>query len=263
MFTLIVLRLLLVRRKLSILKLQLIENEIVKLNLGIVGDFKADFKPHPATNEALSDAANSLAVTLNIRWLPTRSLERNDSLQDYDGFLISPGSPYESMKGALNAIEFARNSSRPVLGTCGGFQHIVIEYARNVLNLKDTEHAEYNPYASNLLISKLECSLVGQVLTIEIKEDSRVFSIYKKQFIEEEYYCNFGLNPSYQEILDEGGLRVVGVDEKNEARILELADHVFFVATLFVPQLNSSPANPHPLLVAFLEAMTKTRVLYE
>lgn len=232
----------------------------MKLNLAIVGDFNANFTPHPATNEAFNDAANRLAVTLNTRWLPTRSLlERNDSLQDFDGFLIAPGSPYESMKGALNAIEFARNFSRPVLGTCGGFQHIVIEYARNVLNLKDAEHVEYNPYASNLLISRLECSLAGQVLTIEINEDSRVFSIYKKQFIKEHYYCNFGLNPKYQEILDKGGLRVVGVDENNEARILELADHVFFVATLFVPQLNSSPANPHPLLLAFLEAMAAGR----
>lgn len=230
----------------------------MKLDLAIVGDFNADFKPHPATNEALSDAANTLAFALNTTWLPTRSLlTQDDSWESFDGFLISPGSPYESMKGALNVIEFARNFPRPVLGTCGGFQHIVIEYARNVLNLTDAEHAEYDPYASNLLISKLECSLVGQLLTIEIKEDSSVFQIYKKRIIKEHYYCNFGLNPEYQAVLDEGGLRVAGVDENNEARILELAGHPFFVATLFVPQLNSSLANPHPLLLAFLEAMAR------
>lgn len=228
----------------------------MKLSLAIVGDFNADFKPHPATNEALRDTANALDITLKLSWLPTRSLiERNDSLQDFDGFLIAPGSPYESMKGALNAIEFGRTASRPTLGTCGGFQHIVIEYARNVLDLKDSEHAEYDPYASQLLITKLECSLVGQFLTIEVKEDSNVFNIYGKRFIKEHYYCNFGLNPEYQEILDKGGLRVVGVDQNNEARILELPDHPFFVATLFVPQLNSSYAEPHPLLQAFLKAM--------
>jgi CTP synthase (UTP-ammonia lyase) len=230
--------------------------EIVKLDLAIVGDFNADFRPHPATNQALSDAAHTLAFTLNITWLPTRSLlGRNESWKSFDGFLIAPGSPYESMQGALKVIEFARNSSRPVLGTCGGFQHIVIEYARNVLNLTDAEHAEYDPYASNLVISKLECSLAGQLLTIEIGEDSRVFRIYKNRVIKEHYYCNFGLNPEYQAVLDEGGLRVAGVDENNEARILELPGHPFFVATLFVPQLNSSPADPHPLLLAFLEAM--------
>ena len=228
----------------------------MKLSLAVIGDFNADFKPHPATNEALTDAANTLDFALTINWLPTRSLiERNDSLQDFDGFLIAPGSPYESMKGALNAIEFGRTTPRPVLGTCGGFQHIVIEYARNVLNFEDAEHAEYNPYASNLLISKLECSLAGQFLAIEIKEDSNVFRIYGKRSIKEHYYCNFGLNPEYQEILDKGGLRVVGMDQNNEARILELPDHPFFVATLFVPQLNSSYADPHPLLVAFLNAM--------
>ena len=228
----------------------------MSLSLAIIGDFNADFKPHPATNEALSDVAKALDFELKMSWLPTRSLvERNDSLQNFDGFLIAPGSPYESMKGALNAIEFGRTAPRPVLGTCGGFQHIVIEYARNVLNLEDAEHAEYDPYASNLVISKLECSLAGQFLTIEIKEDSKVFRIYQKRSIKEHYYCNFGLNPEYQEILDKGGLRVVGMDQNNEARILELPDHPFFVATLFVPQLNCSYVDPHPLLVAFLKAM--------
>lgn len=228
----------------------------MNLSLAIIGDFNADFKPHPATNEALSGVAGALDLALKMRWLPTRSLiEPNDSLQEFDGFLIAPGSPYESMKGALNAIEFGRTAPCPVLGTCGGFQHIVIEYARNVLNFEDAEHAEYDPYASNLVISKLECSLAGQFLEIEIKEDSNVFRIYQKRLIKEHYYCNFGLNPEYQEILDKGGLRVVGMDQNNEARILELPDHPFFVATLFVPQLNSSQADPHPLLVAFLKAM--------
>lgn len=231
----------------------------MKLSLAVIGDFNADFKPHTATNEALTDVAKTLDFALTIDWLPTRSLiERNYSLQDFNGFLISPGSPYESMQGALNAIEFGRTVPRPVLGTCGGFQHIVIEYARNVLNFEDAEHAEYDPYASNLLISKLECSLAGQFLTIEIKEDSNVSRIYGKRFIKEHYYCNFGLNPEYQEILDKGGLRVVGVDQDNEARILELPDHPFFMATLFVPQLNSSYTDPHPLLVAFLKAMASS-----
>jgi CTP synthase (UTP-ammonia lyase) len=75
---------------------------------------------------------------------------------------------------------------------------------------------------------------------------------YKEKFIKEHYYCNFGLNPSYQDLLDKAGLRIVGVDENNEARILEMADHPFFMATLFVPQLSS---HPHPVLIAFLEAM--------
>ena len=228
----------------------------MNVSLAVIGDFNADFKPHPATDESLSGVANALDLALDMRWLPTRSLiESNDSLQEFDGFLIAPGSPYESMQGALNAIEFGRTTPRPVLGTCGGFQHIVIEYARNVLNLEDAEHAEYDPYASNLLISKLECSLAGQFLTIEIKEDSNVFRIYQKRSIKEHYYCNFGLNPEYQEVLDKGGLRVVGMDQNNEARIVELPDHPFFVATLFVPQLNSSVDDPHPLLVAFLKAM--------
>lgn len=224
---------------------------IVKLNVGVIGDFDPAFKPHPATNEALKHAADKQSLSLNITWLPTQSLTNLsvlESLEEFDGFLISPGSPYESMQGALNAIEFARKFQHPILGTCGGFQHIVIEYARNVLNFTDADHAEYNSYASDLFISKVACSLVGQFLDIEVRKNSRAFQIYKEKFIKEHYYCNFGLNPSYQDLLDKAGLRIVGVDENNEARILEMADHPFFMATLFVPQLSS---HPHPVLICF------------
>ena len=70
----------------------------------------------------------------------------------------------------------------------------------------------------------------------------------------EQYYCNFGLNPELQALIDDGGLRVVGVDQNGEARILELAEHAFYVATLFVPQLTSTEEQPHPLIAAYLRA---------
>src|SRR5262249_51773302 len=135
-----------------------------------------------------------------------------------------------------------------------GYQHIVIEYARHVLGFEDAEHAEYDPYASRLFISALTCSLAGKALPIELDPRSRAAHIYGREEIEEEYYCNFGLNPEFQKIIDRGGLKVVGKDRDGEARVLELPQHRFFIATLYVPQARSKVDSPHPLIVAYLEA---------
>ncbi len=72
--------------------------------------------------------------------------------------------------------------------------------------------------------------------------------------VSEQYYCNFGLNPEHQQRMDDGGLRVVGTDQDGEARVVELPDRTFYLATLFVPQLSSQPDSPHPLIVAYLRA---------
>jgi CTP synthase (UTP-ammonia lyase) len=98
--------------------------------------------------------------------------------------------------------------------------------------------------------------LKGQRLNIEITDkDSLVYSIFNTNTISENYYCNFGLNPEYQEQIHKAGFNMVASDAHKEARILELKGHPFFVATLFVPQVNSSYEKPHPLTIALLNAM--------
>jgi CTP synthase (UTP-ammonia lyase) len=82
-----------------------------------------------------------------------------------------------------------------------------------------------------------------------------VYSIFNTSTIKENYYCNFGLNPGYQEQIHTGGFNMVASDTYKEARIMELKDHPFFVATLFVPQVNSSYEKPHPIIMALLNAM--------
>jgi CTP synthase (UTP-ammonia lyase) len=130
---------------------------------------------------------------------------------------------------------------------------MVIEFARNVLNIKDAAHAEYDPYASKLVVNLLTCSLKGQTLEISIiDQSSKIFRIFGSDKIYEKYYCNFGLNPAYQDEIDKQGFQVVGIDSHNEARILELKNHKFFIATLFVPQDNSTQERPHELVTAFL-----------
>jgi CTP synthase (UTP-ammonia lyase) len=146
----------------------------------------------------------------------------------------------------------------PLLGTCGGFQHIIIEFARNVLGIADAAHAESDPYASRLVISRLACSLAGRSLPIKLVQPSLVASLYGSTTVVEQYYCNFGVNPDYVPALSSRDLQVVGSDEKGEIRVVELRNHPFFVGTLFVPQMRSRAGEPHPLARGFLAAIFKT-----
>lgn len=224
------------------------------IKIGIIGDLDLKRPSHKATNEALRHCADYLKINLELQWLPTELLERDTdkSISNFDGLWCAPGSSYISMKGALKAIQFARENDYPFIGTCGGFQHAVIEYAQNKLGLNDVQHAEYDPSASNLFITALSCSLIGETRKIFINKSSMIYKFYNKIEVEERYNCNFGLNPNYQKLIDENGFKVVGTDEKGEARILELPRNNFFVATLFQPQLSSLFTNPHKLIIAYL-----------
>jgi len=240
-----------IRHQLAVMK----SNSIV-----IVGDFNPNNRSHLATNEAIRHCSAVLGLTIEPRWVGTEFLAEPDwtaQLSGFGGFWIGPGSPYRSMEGALRAIRLARENRIPLIGTCGGFQHIILEYARNVLNLADAEHEETNPTASRLFISKLACSLVGRTMTISLKPESLVARLYGRTSSQEEYFCNFGVNPDYVNALEPGALRIVGSDDEGAVRVVELADHPFFVGTLFLPQLTSSPSAPHPLVSGFLRVSSQ------
>jgi CTP synthase (UTP-ammonia lyase) len=230
------------------------------LHLAIIGDYNATNPSHVVTNEAFDHVNNLPGISFQYEWVDTERVEPEFEAitKTYDGYLIAPGSPYKSMSGVLTIIEYARTHKIPTLGTCGGFQHMVIEFARNVLNIQDAEHAETNPYASRLVINPLSCSLRGQTLQIDIVDKtSKVYGMLNTDSITEEYYCNFGLNPEYQQQIHQAGFSIAGSDVHKEARILELKDHPFFIGTLFVPQHTSRIDQPHPLLVALIKAMKK------
>lgn len=123
-----------------------------------------------------------------------------------------------------------------------------------MLGIQDAEHEETAPDASRLIITKLTCSLVGQFQGINITPGTLAHQAYGKEEVIEQFHCNYGLNPSYRDSIIQGGLKIVGVDPDGEVRIIELTDHQFFMATLFLPQLSSQSEIPHPLIVAFLKA---------
>ncbi|MDF2941475.1 MAG: synthase [Herbinix sp.] len=221
-------------------------------NIGIIGDY--DGRPsHIATEEAIKHSASKLGLTVETKWLSTDSLEdeAGQKLSNFDGLWCAPGSPYKSMLGAINAIRFARENNYPFIGTCGGFQHAVIEYARNVLQIKDIKD-DFDPYSPNLFIAALSCSLVGQTRQITIAKDSKIYDVYGSSEIEEKYNCNFGLDKGFQITLNENGFKVIGTDEDGEARIMYLEQNDFYVATLFQPQLSSTYETPHPLISEYL-----------
>jgi CTP synthase (UTP-ammonia lyase) len=229
-------------------------NDLVRI--GIIGDFDANRPSHRATDEALRHCAENLSMPLQVQWLPTESLEGDvqQAMAGYDAFWCAPGSPYRSFKGAINAIRFAREHRYPFIGTCGGFQHAVMEYALNVLKMAEVNHAEYNPDASTFFITALSCSLVGETRRIILKEGSLMRAIYGKDATDERYNCNFGLNTNFQATFDQSGFRVAGTDANGEVRIFELTSNRFYVATLFQPQLSSTPQAPHPLILEYLRA---------
>lgn len=104
------------------------------------------------------------------------------------------------------------------------------------------------------MISKLVCSLVGRTELVTITPGTVAHLAYGRTEATEQFACNYGLNPEYREKISEKGLKITGMDSEGEARIIELSAHRFFIGTLFLPQLSSSPDNPHPLIIAYLKA---------
>jgi CTP synthase (UTP-ammonia lyase) len=221
------------------------------IRIGIIGDFQAENSTHVATNNGIQHAAEVLGRAFEAVWLPT---DQPQEFGKFHGLFCSPGSPYRSFDGALTGIRYARENNIPFLGTCGGSQHLVIEYARNVMGFAEAAHAESDPYASCLFVTPLSCSLVGKTMEVLIKPGSKAAAACAATRSMEAFYCNFGLNPEYQEQLERDGMEITGKDQNGEARIVELASHSFFVGTLFVPQARSVAGKPHPLILEFCRA---------
>ena len=237
------------------------------VRIGILGDFNPEFRSHHATNEALQHAAAKLNLPVESAWISTPSVLEPDAqrmLESFDGIWAAPGSPYKSFDGMLKGIEFARRRDWPFLGTCGGFQYALIECARNVLGIKDADTAENNSGSKNIVIYPVACAvpkrakdapkLSGPIPEIQLRPGSYLQSFYMKDTVEEEFFCNFEVNPDYEWAAMEAGFPVVARGPQGEIRAIESPTHLFYIATLFQPQLSSKPKKPHPLVLAFVQA---------
>ncbi len=227
------------------------------IRVGLIGDYDQQVEAHVAIPVSIQLAANNLGYRIEFEWIATPTLEQNfeQKLANYQALWTVPASPYASMQGALNGIQFAREHQVPFLGTCGGFQHMIIEFARNKMGLSEADHAEENPTSSLMLVAPLTCSVSEKTHSFRLKSGSKVAIFYGKDEITEQYgICNYGLNPEFAPLLEQAGMSIVGVDENDETRIMELNQHPFFIGTLFQPERSAFKNIVHPLIKAFLQA---------
>ncbi|WAH53198.1 CTP synthase [Pseudescherichia vulneris] len=223
------------------------------LRIALVGDYNPDVVAHQAIPLAIDDAAAVQELIADYDWLATDEIASADDLVGYDAIWVVPASPYKHAQGAFTAIRYARENSVPFLGTCGGFQHALIEYARNVMGWDDAAHAETDS-EGRMVVTPLACSLVEQTGTIELRPNTLIARAYGKDAIDEGYHCNYGVAPEFAAELGKSDLRVTGWDEEGEVRAVELITHPFFVATLFQHERAALSGRPAPLVHALLRA---------
>ena len=228
--------------------------------IALVGDHSDSVVAHRAIPIALEMASQSLRADVSWEWLHTRTIAGDlpRLLQPFAAVWCVPGSPYENAAGAIAAIRFARETRRPFLGTCGGFQHALLEYAQSIWGIAAI-HAESNANGDNPMIAPLICALVDVKGALHFAPGSRLAQIYGDTAATEEYHCSFGLNPLYLDRFNSGPLKIAARDDDGSVRAVELDDHPFFIATLFQPERAALRGRLPPLVGAFVTATARGR----
>lgn len=233
----------------------------MSISIALVGDYNEHVIAHTAIPRALEYAGSTLDINITWSWIETKTIDNDaKSLTEFTAIWVVPGSPYINFDGALAAIRFARETKRPFLGTCGGFQHALIEYARHVCGYSDANHAESSPESHTLIVTPLSCSLVGKTGHISFTAGSQLYRIFKGQETNEAYHCNYGLNPEWKTHLEAAGIQFTGLDTEGQVRAFELATHPFFIGTLFQPELSALRGEKHPLITAFIEKASESDI---
>jgi len=225
----------------------------MKTRIAILGTFDESRPSRSKIGPALEHSAAAIGVELEYTWMPP-DLADERVVESFNGIFVGPGDPVEDIAGILQTIRAARQNQLRCLGTCGGFQRIVTEYARHELGFDKLENEEVTPDAVDPFFSRLQCSLVGRDAEVELVPGSQVARIYASDRTTESFFCGYGVNGRYLEHLQRGRLKVSACDSAGEARVVELAQHPFFMGTLFVPQVRSMAGRAHPLITGFLRA---------
>jgi CTP synthase (UTP-ammonia lyase) len=211
--------------------------------IAALGDRNTDYLTHREIDA-------TIALAPEIRWVPTVDAR----IDGFDGVWVLPGTPYRDDDAVLDAIRFAREEGMPILGTCGGFQHMALEYARNALGIAGAAHAETDPHGETIVVQALACSLVGQERTVVPVPGTRLAAICGEEPFTGFHFCSYGLAVP----LD--GLAVAAHAEDAGVEAVELPDHPFYLATLFQPQVGTSETGVvHPLVGALLSAAGASR----
>jgi CTP synthase (UTP-ammonia lyase) len=182
----------------------------MQVRIALVGDYDPNAIAHRAIPIALERAAaQSCPERLTFDWKHTSAL---GPLNGYHGVWCVPASPYANEAAAVEAIRRVREGKIPFFGTCGGFQHAVLEFARNVLGLSAAEHAETAEGSDCLVISRLSCSLVEVEQPVFALPGSKIAELYGTGEVRVGYHCNFGFNSRFEKDFQSAGLRVAARD---------------------------------------------------
>ncbi len=222
--------------------------------------------------EAIKYSAYKLNLTPEISYLSAKEFEDKSKLRElkkYDGILVPGGFGTTGIEGKLNVIEYARKQKIPFFGICYGMQLAVLEFARNVLNLKNSSTEEIDPKADHLVIGvmpeqreKIAQKDMGGTMRLgqypaKLKKGSLAAKAYRATEIVERHRHRYEVNPDYVEQLEGKGMCFSGTSP--DGRLMEIAElpateHPFFVAVQFHPELQARPLDPHPLFTAFVKA---------
>ncbi|GGR26862.1 CTP synthase C-terminal region-related (seleno)protein [Streptomyces aurantiogriseus] len=215
--------------------------------VALVGDHSPNVVSHTRIPLLLDALASRDRLVLDAYWVPSQDAEAEDAVRGFDAVWVVPGSPYRSEAGVLSAIRTAREEGIPFLGTCGGFQHALLEFARNVCGLTHVAHAENDPDADDFLLEPLACSLAGHEDTVLLEPGSLAHALLGADRTVERYSCHYGLS-SHADTLRAHGLRFSGWDATGAVRMAELPGHPFFLTSLFQPELSGDGSQPHPMV---------------
>lgn len=223
------------------------------VRVGLIGDRDPSITAHRAIEKALPLITPSIGISVEYEWLATDSINPAH-LPSFSGLWCVPASPYRDTDAVIATINYAREQDIPFLGTCGGFQHALLEYAQNALGWRDAEHGELPSHGGRAVIAPLTCALVEAQQSIRLAEGSQIAHAYAALRIEEGYRCRYGLNPQFAAELLDGPLQATGWDEDGEVRVVELTGAQFFVATLFQPERLALQGQIPPLVRRWLQA---------
>ena len=250
-----------------------------ELNIGVVGKYfgTGDYvisDSYISVIEAIKHACWSEGVKPKLTWINSETFEKDPSelkkLSEYAGIIVPGGFGERGVEGIIAAIRYAREKKIPYFGLCYGMQLACIEYARNVVGLKEAHTAEINPTAKDAIIhlnplqarnvveKKYGATMRLGSYSCDLVTGTKAQKAYAEKTILERHRHRYEFNNAYREVLEKAGLIISGVNpNQNLVEIVELKDHPFFVGVQFHPEFQSRPLSPHPLFKAFIKASMK------
>ncbi|GFD83125.1 CTP synthase [Alteromonas sp. KUL156] len=248
------------------------KNPTSSIEIGLVGKYVELHDSYKSITEAFihAGAATTNKTKVNVRWIHSEELTPENAakqLEGLNGVLVAPGFGDRGIEGKIAAVQYVRENNIPFLGICLGMQMAVIEFARNVLNLKDANSTEMNPDVAhpviNLMEEQKDVTEKGGTMRLgawdcQLTQDSKVFQAYKEELISERHRHRYEYNNDYKEQLENAGMKTAGVNPKTGlVEIVEIDSHPWFVGVQYHPEYKSTVLNPHPLFVSFIKAALK------